>query len=448
MRLYLYLCFWTIGTAAIAQDEITSKENVKIPARITSASGQLIRYINSFSDKADSIPADAVREFRYKDSVRVLVLPVTKRGQVDVLTSVEFQDAISNENYPVLLHGKTSRYDLRFTTPPNNRTAVALTPDTRVKLAPLVALLKGKPNLTFEITVHSDTVGKAAMNQLLTDRQAAALQTYLASAGLPMANFTISGKGESELINAQQPLNRRVDFKCTAVKGIAIHYAEPYIPPKRIEPVVQAPAPVQPAQEYTRIQSAMPKNQKPFSILVYGEGLYALKSLSADWVDPDTGPGILQGFGGGLLFTYYVKPRIGLTAQIGYSSWAVRRRYIDNNQSVAFTNDQILGRLVAQLGIRLYATRSVYIQPMAGGQQLTLTSQNSETHPNGVNKTVTKKFLPTVGAAIGYEISQNKLLIDLAAQYYFIPNKIFTGVTQPLQFIGLRVGLGYRSERK
>ncbi|MVM40657.1 OmpA family protein [Spirosoma sp. HMF3257] len=447
MRLYLYLCFWLISTAAFAQDEIISKENVKIPCKIKSVSGQLVFYTSKLNDQLDSIATETVRELHYSDSLRVVVLPASQRGQRTTTSQVGFQDAIINNDYAFLLSAKTARYDLTFSPVPSNRTVLVVTPDSRAKLAPWVSLFKSHPNLSFSITVHTDTVGKTVPNQLVTERRAAALRTFFLASGISPTNLTSVGRGESEPIDSEQALNQRIEFQCTAVKGVSVLYAEAYIPPKRSEPV-KSSTPVTSTQEYTRIQSVKPKSDKVFSILAYFEGLYTLKPLSGDWVDPDTGPGILQGFGGGALFTYYIKPRIGLTAQIGYSSWAVRRRYINDDGSVAFTNDQLLGRLSAQVGVRLYATKSVYIQPMAGGQLLTLTSRNSSLHPDGINEQKTSKFLPTVGGAIGYEVTQNKLLVDIAAEYYLIPNKSFTTVIQPLHFVGLRLGIGYRSQPK
>ncbi|ADB37819.1 OmpA family protein [Spirosoma linguale] len=452
MRVYIYLFFCLAGsTVGFAQDRIITKENDKIPGKITSASSHLIRFLNRFTNQPDSIATGLVQEFRYNDdSLRVLVIPEADRNQFSSLSPGEFMEAIYFTDYAMLLQSKTVRYDLSFTSAQTGK-GTRLTPESRTKLAAWASTFKAHPELSFTITLYWDSIGAAASNQNTAENRANALRTFLHSRGISPGSIAVATQGRAESAGGKPTPKHGIEFRCSAVKGISILYAAPYTPsqrprsvPSQAQAPVSTPAPL--AQTYTPnnpvpSQPALPKR---YSIIAYAEGLYTFQALSGDWVDPEIGPGVLQGFGGGLFYTYYLKPRIGLTAQIGYSTWAVRRRYINEKDVVMFTNDQVLNRFSTQIGVRLYAKSSAYIQPMVGGQQLTLTSQNSETHPYGINKQVFKSFLGTVGGAVGYEVRRQSLLIDVAAQYYLIPNKAFAGVTQPLHFFGLRIGIGYR----
>ncbi|SOD81529.1 OmpA family protein [Spirosoma fluviale] len=463
MRLYIYLFFCLVSSRlAFAQDRIITKENDKIPGKITTTSSHLIRFFNRFTNQPDSIATGLVQELRYNDdSLRVLVIPEVSQNQFSSLSPAEFMEAIYFTDYPLLLQTKTVRYDLSFAPAATGKTA-RLTTDSKTRLAVWASSFKAHPELSFTITLYWDLAGSATHNQQIAENRASALRSFLLSRGVHPANLTVTARRKADLAGSKASLAQSIEFRCSAVKGISILYAAPYTPSPQPEvprpgPVqVQSPVavPVAPSaqvsQTYKPRESVRlpPRSQKRYSVTAYFEGLYTFEPLSADWVDPNTGPGNLQGFGGGLFYTYYLKPRVGLTAQIGYSLWAVRRRYLNEQETVMFTNDQVLGRLSAQVGVRFYATPSVYIQPMAGVQQLTLTSENSATHPFGVNKQEFKSFLGAAGAAVGYKIRRQSLLFDVAAQYYLIPNKAFVGVAQPLHFFGLRLGIGYRPENK
>ncbi|CCH54959.1 hypothetical protein BN8_04183 [Fibrisoma limi BUZ 3] len=449
MRLTFYFVCCLITQVALAQDRIIGSDNTVILGKIRSASPQQIHFLNATTNRPDSIVSEKVRELQYGDSLRVLVFPATERDQIRLVSMAEFQDMIARDDYAQLLRSKTARYDLTFTAPPSNRTTLVLTPDARSKLTPLVTLLRTRAKLSFAVTAHTDTVGLAGPNKLVTERRAAALRAYFISNGLRINNYVFSGRGETEPLGDQQSLNRRIEFQCMAIQGVSLLFSEPYVPPKRPEPVVQKSTATPATQEtYTRTQPVETKPKKAFSIIVFGEGLYTLEALADSWVDPDKGPGILQGFGGGLLVTYFLTPGIGVSVQGGYSQWQVRRRYVTPDGAVQYTNDQSLQRISGLAGFRLYALKAVYIQPMVGGQMLTLSSENSETHPDGTSTAETQKFFPTAGGSIGFELGKSNLLIDVAAQYYFTPNQSFSTVTEPLHFVGLRLGVGFRSQKK
>ncbi|GAB3642791.1 OmpA family protein [Spirosoma arcticum] len=437
MRLHvLLLLIVGLCHAVTGQDKILTKDDVSISCRIITATSQQIHYVNTFNSQRDSIPTEKVGELRYADSTQ-LIVPALKRNQVMSVLPDELTKAIRENDYGTVLHAKATRLDFAFM--PG---LVALTTDGRRQALALAALLKTKPTFHTTLTVHTDTLGKAAANKTLSDRRAVALRSLLIANGVKGSHLTVIGMGESTPISVRQVLNRRVDVQVTAIDEISVLYAEPYVPPRQPEKVV--PRAAEPMSTPVATQYIAPKKSK-IGFVVYGEALYALEPLAKTWVNPDNGIGIQQGFGGGVLLNYYLTPRFGLTLQGGYGQWQVQRRYMTEEGEVIFTNDRNLRRILGQVGFRFYALRSVYLQPMGGGQLLTLASENSDTHPDGVAKAETKKFMPTFGGALGFEVGKGSFIVDVAAQYQMTPNSSdFAGATGPLHYVGLRAGIGFR----
>lgn len=444
MRLLSVLvCMLALGTqVAFCQDQILAHNGVTIQCRIESATSQWVRYTSRVTSRIDSLLTLDVHELRYANSQRVLVVPSSERGRVRVISYADFDKAIRNNDYATLLHSKASTTNLAFVSG-----QLSLTTEGRRQALALAALLKAKPALRIRLLVHTDTLGRAATNKALSDRRALALRNLLIANGVLSRNLTAEGRGESEAYTKVQLLNRRVELQVVSIEHLSELYAEPVIPPRSAVPVLEKPTSVSEAvSQIDKSQLRAPKERR-IGVILYGEGLYALESLSKTWVNPDQGIGILQGFGGGALVTYFVTPRFGLTFQGGYGQWKVQRRYETDEGDVVYTNDQELKRILGQIGFRLYALPTVYIQPMGGGQLLILTSQNSATHPDGALSAETKKFMPTFGGAIGFELGKKSLLVDIAIQYQMTPNSDFNKATEPLHYAGLRLGAGFRPRR-
>lgn len=440
-RLCLFLVLVFVATTALAQNQLITKENVSIPCRITSVSPELIRYVNKYNDLADSIETQNLSEMRYGDTLRVLIVPMQKKGESLPISPTNFLAALEQGDYVTLLHSRTSLLNLRFIA---NRTVLVLTQPSQAALTPWAAALKAKPGLTTEMTVHTDTVGKAAANLALSERQAAVIGRFLATSQVPATSFSVKGVGEQASLSAR-PEERRVELRCTRIRGIDVLYAKKYIRTEQPKPTTPTPSTIRPDNPTVQTnQYIAPKKKKPIGFILFGEGLYALESSSKTWVDPNQGIGILQGFGGGAQVTYYLSSRFGVSLQGSYEIWKVQRRYMTEEGQVVYTNDQDLQRIGVQVGLRLYALPSVYLQPMGGGQLTKLISQNSATHPNGALKTEMSKFMPTFGGALGFEIGKKGLVIDIAAQYMISSNTDFAGATSPLHYAGLRAGIGFR----
>lgn len=70
----------------------------------------------------------------------------------------------------------------------------------------------------FTVIGHTDASGSAAYNKALSDRRAAAVRNYLMRNGVAASRLKAMGKGESELLNTDDPNaaeNRRVEIQAT-----------------------------------------------------------------------------------------------------------------------------------------------------------------------------------------------------------------------------------------
>ena len=70
----------------------------------------------------------------------------------------------------------------------------------------------------FTVIGHTDASGSAAYNKSLSDRRAAAVRRYLTENGVASSRLKAVGKGESQLLNSDDPdaaENRRVEIQAT-----------------------------------------------------------------------------------------------------------------------------------------------------------------------------------------------------------------------------------------
>ena len=80
------------------------------------------------------------------------------------------------------------------------------------------------PRLRIELQGHTDNVGSDAYNQALSQRRAESVRAYLVEHGVPAAQFTARGYGESQPIDdnrkdAGRARNRRVVMNVIANPG-------------------------------------------------------------------------------------------------------------------------------------------------------------------------------------------------------------------------------------
>ena len=85
-------------------------------------------------------------------------------------------------------------------------------------LESMVAILKEYPNSRFEIVGHTDSDGKDAANQTLSENRSAAVKNFLSDKGIAADRLTSAGFGETKPIDtnktkAGKANNRRVEVK-------------------------------------------------------------------------------------------------------------------------------------------------------------------------------------------------------------------------------------------
>jgi outer membrane protein OmpA-like peptidoglycan-associated protein len=81
-------------------------------------------------------------------------------------------------------------------------------------------------NKTFvDVLAHTDTTGSPQVNQVLSDRRAAAVATYLAGHGVSKARIASRGLGETaplynpETTDTQRAANRRIEIRLVPYRG-------------------------------------------------------------------------------------------------------------------------------------------------------------------------------------------------------------------------------------
>ena len=92
-----------------------------------------------------------------------------------------------------------------------------LRPATREKLARLSGIVAAHKGLQLDIEGHTDSTGSDELNQTLSERRAAAVQSYLTQQGLAAESVTAKGFGKTmpiadNLTAAGRQQNRRVEI--------------------------------------------------------------------------------------------------------------------------------------------------------------------------------------------------------------------------------------------
>ena len=87
-----------------------------------------------------------------------------------------------------------------------------LTPASETGLASLVKLLNDNPNITIELSAHTDYVGNDAANKELSAKRAQSVVNYLISHGIERERLTPVGYGEEKPVVADAALNKKYRF--------------------------------------------------------------------------------------------------------------------------------------------------------------------------------------------------------------------------------------------
>jgi outer membrane protein OmpA-like peptidoglycan-associated protein len=92
-----------------------------------------------------------------------------------------------------------------------------LAPESRPVLDEIKEEIARRPGVDVEVTGHTDTVGKAEDNDVLSQQRAEEIVGVLATVGIDRSLMTAVGRGERDLRvptmdNVENPLNRRVEI--------------------------------------------------------------------------------------------------------------------------------------------------------------------------------------------------------------------------------------------
>ncbi|MBC7950450.1 MAG: OmpA family protein [Rhodospirillaceae bacterium] len=160
-------------------------------------------------------PTDAPRRTR---GIEILAqpaapaMPTTKAAAtMDMPASPEPVVATATAPEPTTPEPTTIGYRIQFA-----YNSADIQPESRSFLDQLGQVLQSEPNLALAVEGHTDAHGSAAYNMGLSQRRAAAVQSYLSTVWqVPAERLTVSGKGESEPLtpNGNAAENRRVQFR-------------------------------------------------------------------------------------------------------------------------------------------------------------------------------------------------------------------------------------------
>lgn len=87
-----------------------------------------------------------------------------------------------------------------------------LLPDAYPALDQLAAELKARPELNIQVAGHTDRIGEAQKNQVLSEQRAEAVKAYLVKAGIAAERIRTTGYGDTRLLHPSPDVrNRRVE---------------------------------------------------------------------------------------------------------------------------------------------------------------------------------------------------------------------------------------------
>lgn len=118
---------------------------------------------------------------------------------------------------------KDSTYLVDFILTPINRPVVleniffdfdkaTLRPESKEELDGLIDLLNVNPNVTIELSAHTDRKGSDEYNNALSQRRAEAVVAYLITAGINKERLTAVGKGKTEPKTVTKAVIKKYDF--------------------------------------------------------------------------------------------------------------------------------------------------------------------------------------------------------------------------------------------
>lgn len=227
-RPYKYVTFFVDGTLVERNDQ--TGQSVAVPnetVTLYSNSGQKLQEVTSGPDGKFSMKLDTATASYSLTANRSGYF--TARNSVSTIGRRPAQDAL-----PDLMNEVRVPVTLTLTRIVKNKAIVVdnifydydkanIRPDAAAELDKLVQTLNDNPQITIELSSHTDSRGKDAYNMALSQRRAESAVAYIVSKGIDKSRITAKGYGESRPVikgaktEEDYQRNRRTEFKVTRI---------------------------------------------------------------------------------------------------------------------------------------------------------------------------------------------------------------------------------------
>lgn len=219
--------YFLAGVTVTEVDENGTEEKLKdVRVRLAFPEGETINTQNSGDDATFEFAVEGGTNYELvgeKDGYFTTRVPFSTVGKtipqeelVDMVTDTTFQTKLVLNKIvidkAIVLENIYYEFDESY-----------ITDAAAVELDKLVKILRDNPQISIELSSHTDARGDNEYNQKLSQRRAESAVQYLVDSGIDPARITARGYGESQLIitNAmteeQHEINRRTEFKVTRV---------------------------------------------------------------------------------------------------------------------------------------------------------------------------------------------------------------------------------------
>ncbi|REK33726.1 MAG: flagellar motor protein MotB [Bacteroidetes bacterium] len=195
--------------------ELTNKKTGEKERVITGADGKFFFKLNPNTDYTVVGSKDSY----FTNTEPVSTVGKNRSENMFVKLKLELEQIIVNK--PIVLENiyyDLDKYDIR--------------PDAAVGLDKLVAIMQDNPEISIELSSHTDSRADDRYNMILSQRRAESAVNYIVSRGIDASRITAKGYGETMLVNEcankvncteeQHQANRRTEFKVTSLgnKGL------------------------------------------------------------------------------------------------------------------------------------------------------------------------------------------------------------------------------------
>jgi outer membrane protein OmpA-like peptidoglycan-associated protein len=172
-------------------------------------------------NKNDKLPADAVVSIAKPSGKIVMNLEKNTSGQFEYeVSKMDFlteDDSYFNLQYFM----KSADSDITITSHISYTTGSAeLSDEAKNILYQVIVSLNQYPNLTVQVSSHTDAVGSEEENMKLSEKRAKTVVNYIVSNGIEAKRISGKGYGATQIINNCKPcseeenaVNRRTEFK-------------------------------------------------------------------------------------------------------------------------------------------------------------------------------------------------------------------------------------------